>query len=293
MKSEKALCVYNSLDPQSVAAAALAKLLYSDCTLKDILGIATGNITTWIGTLTAVYDVILIAYTVTTAGTGVISPAQQILLDAKCARSVVKTGTATESASDDSLTAAALGAGVDDYKNMYLKTTGGTGLNQVRKILANSTTVITLESAWTTPIANDTTFAICAGRDDFSHYVETTSGQKKRAILAWEHTKLFNGIPEPLWIHKLAGDKTTADTATNAQSVLDEGYIIPATKYFLRNLADQAVLQAWGRLLFGEPVPNPDNTKIKQPPMDVALYREYYAFGKLLKESATALSVSL
>ena len=295
MKSSKVLCVYNSLDPQSVAGAAIAKHLYTDCTLKDILAVSTGDITTWIGTLTAIYDILLINYTVqANAGTGVISYAQQVLLDAKCKRTTpAVTGTASAGASDATLTRSGTAYTVDAYKDMYVKTTGGTGPNQLRKILSNSGTVLTLDSAWTTPISTDTTFAICTIRDCFTYYIEATSGQKKRAILAWAHEKLFYGTPEPLFIHKLAGDKTTADTATNGQSVLDEGYIIAAAKYFLRDLTSQTVRQNWGKLLFGVPVPDPDNTLLKQPPMDVTYYREVYAYGKLLKESATALSVSI
>jgi len=287
----KVLVIYNSLDPQSVAGAAMAKLLYSDVTLKDILAITTGNITTYIGTLSAVYDLILINYTVTTAGTGVISPAQQILLDAKCARTSIKTGQATAASSANTLTESDMGAVVNAYAGMYVKTTAGTGLNQVLRIVSNSATVLTLASVWPVAISTDTTYEICATREEFSYYVPATSGNKKRALCAWEHEKLFSGVPEPLFIYKLAGDKTTADSTSNAQNVLDEGYITAAAKYFLRNLADVNVVRNWNKLLFKETVPN--TAVHRQPPYDEVLYAAIYAYGKLLKESATALTVSI
>ena len=289
----KVLFVYNSLEPQSVAGAAVAKLhpSYPDCTLKDIKAIETADISTWIGTLSAVYSLILINYTVTTAGTGVLSPAQVILLDAKCARTVLKTGTATAASSTNTLTASAMGAVVNAYAGMYVKTTGGTGLNQVLQIVSNSATVLTLASAWPVAISTDTTFAICATRDEFSHTIAATSGNLKRALTAWQHEKMFYGTPEPLIIYKLAGDKTTADTVTNAQDVLDESYIVKAAKFFGRNLADPVVLRNWNKLLFNELIPS--TTTLRQPPFNQALYNDWMEKGKLLVESATALSVTL
>lgn len=291
----KVLVVYNSLDPQSVAGAAICKLRYDNTVLMDIKAVTTGNITTAINALTAIHHLVIINYTVTTAGTGVISPAQVILLDAKTVRTVVKSGQATASASDATLTQSTMGAVVNAYQNMYVKTTGGTGLNQVRKILTNSTTVLTLESAWTTPIDNTTTYSICATREEFSYTIEATSGQIKRAWLAWEHAKFFPLTPKPLVIAKLAGDKTTADTATNAQGVLDESYITKATKYFLRDITDAAVMLEWRKLLFNTEDPDPTKTKVTNQDTEGvnSTYGQIYKRGKLLVESATALSVTI
>ena len=139
----KVLFVYNSSDAQSVAGAliAMSKTEYSDITLKDINGVSTGDITTWIGTLSAVYNLILIGWTLTTAGAGVISPAQQILLDAKISKTALWTGTATAASSAASLTDASSGWTVDAYAGKYVKTTGGTGLNQVLQIVSNTSQV--------------------------------------------------------------------------------------------------------------------------------------------------------
>ena len=285
----KVLFVYNSIEPQSVAGAAIAKRLFSDITLKDILAIETADISTWIGTLSAIYDKIIIGYTVTTAGTGVISPAQAILLDAKCDRTVLKTGTATAASSVNTLTASAMGAVVNAYAGMYVKTTGGTGLNQVLQIVSNSATVLTLASAWPVAISTDTTFAICAGRDDFSHTIAATSGNKKRALTSWEDVNMYGTtVKPPLFIYKLAGDKTTAGTATNAQNVLDESYLVKSTKFFLRDLSDAEVMANWNLLLS-----DGLGGSLKAKADFTALYNDLYDKGKLLVESATALSVTL
>jgi hypothetical protein len=283
----KVLVVYNSSDPQQVAGAIIYSHKYSDVTYKDICAVTTGDIGTWIGTLSAVYGLLVVNCTVTSAGTGVLSVAQVLLLDAKIAKTAVKTGTASAGASDDTLTQAGAGWTVNALRNMYVKTTGGTGLNQVRKITANSATVLTLESAWTTPISTDTTFTVCATRNEFSHTIAATSGQLKRAWLAFEHETLYPGIAKPLFIQKLAGDKTTNSVAVNAQGVLDEGYITMAAKYFLRDLTDQTVREEWLKILFNlEPV---IAGRTKQ---DMTLYTQMYRYGKRLKESKTAFSES-
>lgn len=286
----KVLVVYNSLDPQSVAGAMMARLRYNDVTLKDIRAITTGNITTWIGTLSAIYNLILICYTVTTAGTGVISPAQQVLLDAKIDRTSVQTGTATSIASDNTLTDAGSGWVVNAYAGMYVKTTGGTGPNQVRQIVSNTSQVLTLDSVWTAAIGVDTTFIICATRNEFSHALFTTSGNKKQALVMWEDPLFFYGTYEPLIIFNLAGDKTTASTEVNAQSVLNEYYAIRACKYFLRDLTDQTVVANWKKLLCN------DKTRLEYGAMqtyqDVVYHTELMKYGKLLYDSKTAFSES-
>jgi hypothetical protein len=288
----KVLVVYNSVEPQSVAGAAMAKLLYSDVDLMDIMGVTTGAITTAIGLLSAVYGLILINYTVTTAATGVISPAQQILLDAKTARTVIKTGTASASSSTNTLTMATLGAIVDEYKGMWVKTTDHTGLNQLRQITANSATVLTLDSAWTVAIDNTTDFTISENEEDFAYVIGATSGSNKRAYCAWVHEKLFPLTPVPFFIDKLAGDKTTSDTITNAQGVLDEIYITKAVKYELRDLTDLTVLANWRKLIFGDREPDASDTRIIKDP-DMAIYGRLYATWKLAVETAAALTITL
>jgi len=287
----KVLAVYNSVEPQSGAGAAVEKLLYSDVDLMDIMGVTTGGITTAIGLLSAVYGLILINYTVTAAATGVISPAQQILLDAKTTRTLAKSGTASASSSTNTLTMATLDAIVNEYADMWVKTTDHTGLNQVRKIVSNSATVLTLDTAWTVGIDNTTDFVISANREDFSYAIDATSGNNKRAYCAWVHEKLFPVTPVPYLIYKLAGDKTTADTATNAQGVLDESYITKAVKYALRDLTDGVVLANWEKLVFNGKVRDASDTRILNP--DMTLYGQLYTFGKLLVESAAALTVTI
>lgn len=286
----KVLFVYNSSDAQSVAGAVLAMSKYSDITLKDINGVLTAAITTWIGTLSAVYDLILVGWTVTNAGTGVISPAQQILLDAKISKTALWTGTATASASNASLTDSGSGWTVDAYAGMYVKTTGGTGLNQVLQIVSNSAQVLTLESAWGVAIDNTTTFEIVESREDESYYIPATSGSNKRAYCSWVHEKLYEGVDVPLFIAKLAGDKNTNTAAINAQGALDESYITYAVKYFLRDLTDADVVDDWNKLLFNMETPVSGRKQTKQ---DMALYTQMYKYGKLLVESAAAHIVTL
>lgn len=286
----KVLFVYNSSDAQSVAGAVLAMSKYSDITLKDINGVLTAAITTWIGTLSAVYDLILVGWSVKTAGTGVISPAQQILLDAKISKTALWTGTATASASNASLTDANSGWTVDAYAGKYVKTTGGTGLNQVLQIESNTSQVLTLESAWGVAIDNTTTFEIVESREDESYYIPATSGHNKRAYCSWVHEKLYEGVDVPLFIAKLAGDKNTNTAAINAQGVLDESYITYAVKYFLRDLTDADVVDDWNKLLFNMETPVSGRKQTKQ---DMALYTQMYKYGKLLVESANAHTVTL
>ncbi len=286
----KVLVVYNSVDPHSVAGVIMAKAKYPDVDIMDIMGVTTGDITTAIGALSAVYGLILINHTVTTAATGVISPAQAILLDAKTTRTVLKTGTATAASSVNTLTASAMGAVVNAYAGMYVKTTGGTGLNQVLQIVSNSATVLTLASAWPVAISTDTTFAICATRDDFSWTIPATSGSNKRAYCAWVHEKLFYGYDVPYFISKLASDKTTNITAVNAQGVLDETYITKAAKYFLRDITSLPVVEEWNKLLFNGEKPVAGR---KQTQQDMTLYGEMYKRGKQLIDTAAALTITL
>ena len=290
----KVLHIYNSLYPQSVAGAAMAKLLHYDCTLKDVLGITTESITTWIGTLSAVYDRIVAGITVqSSAATGLITHAQLVALDAKIDRTVLKTGTATAASSGDTITDAGSEWEVNAYAGMYVKTTGGTGANQVIQIKANSSQVLTLEEDLGSAINTDTTFSICATRDEFSHDIYKTSGQNKQALVMWQ--EMFPSAQEPLFIWKLAGDKTTSTVAFNAQNELEEGYITSAAKYFLRDLTDADVLERWKKLLFGsDPILSTAKRFVTQDVLgENSAYNQMYDFGKLLKESATALGVTI
>lgn len=288
----KVLFVYNSSDPQSLMGAALAKLMPNwIVTLYDIKGVSTSNITTALNAYTAIYNLIFINHTVTTAGTGVISPAQQLILDSKLVRTRAANGTASAASSVATLTSAGAGWTVNAYADMYVKTTGGTGSNQIRKILSNSSQVLTLESAWTTPISTDTTFDVYPSLDNYAYAISGTVGQLKRAHFCWIHAKFFPLTPVPLLVYKLAGDKTTADVATNAQNVLDESYITYAVKYFLRDLTDSAVLEKWNKVLFNRE--DIDITRIKRTNQDMVVYKELIEYGKNLVESATAFSVTL
>jgi len=287
----KVLVIYNSSNEQSLVGAMTAMLKYTDVTLYNLNAVTTGDITTWIGTLSAVYDIILINHTVTTAGTGVLSVAQVLALDAKCLRTVLDTGTASSASSGATLTESGAGWVVNAYVGMYVKTTGGTGPNQVREILSNSSTVLSLASAWTVPISTDTTFAICATRGDFTYTVDATRGSNKRGITAWEHETLYPNTEPPLIVWTLSGDKTTSTTAIDAANALKEGYCVAAVKYFLRDLTDAAVKQKWFRLLTDNNVLTEDDPKVYR--QDVALFDEIMAYGKLLKESATAFSTTL
>lgn len=287
----KVLVIYNSSNEQSLVGAMAAMVKYTDVTLKDLNAVSTSDISTWIGTLSAVYDVILINHTVTSAGTGVLSVAQVLALDAKCKRTVLKTGTASSASSTATLTQSGAGWVTNAYQGMYVKTTGGTGSNQVKEILSNSATVLQLESAWDTPISTDTTFAICATRGDFTYTVAATRGSNKRGITAWEHETLFPNTEPPLIVWTLSGDKTTSSTAIDAANALKEGYCVAGVKYFLRDLTDATVRRNWLRLLTDNQVLTGDEPKVYR--QDVALFNEIMAYGKLLKESATAFSTTL
>jgi hypothetical protein len=119
--------------------------------------------------------------------------------------------------------------------------------------------------------------------------IPDSSGEKKMALLTWEHKLFFKGIQSPLIVTKIAGDKTASSDPVNEQNKKDELYISNAVKYFLRDLTDQDVINNWKRLIGNKKrIPEPDKaTYIDQ---DTALYYEIYKYGKLLTENKKALS---
>jgi hypothetical protein len=184
-----------------------------------------------------------------------------------------------------SLTDSGSGWTTSAYAGMFVKTTGGTGLNQVLEILDNTSEVLTLASAWPVAIDTNTTFIICETREEFTYTVAATSGNLKRAETSWQHEKLFYGVASPLMVYKLGGDKTTASVAVNAQNVLDESYLTAAAKYFLRDLTSAVTIKNWFKLLNNnERVPDGAVNTYQ----DTALYAEMYRYGKLLVDSKTA-----
>jgi hypothetical protein len=101
----------------------------------------------------------------------------------------------------------------DDYYNaMEIVITGGTGSGQTRTIsdYVGSTSVLTVDTAWTTTPDSTSTFAIlCPVPEDFHHVVVThaamtasTKGQKRRAAL---QDQFFGSIGRPGDLFEMLG----------------------------------------------------------------------------------------
>ena len=74
-------------------------------------------------------------------------------------------GTATGTQSGTTLQDTGKSWTVDQYKNHYVRLTGGTGLGQVRKIVSNTADTLTVSAWGTEPVSGDTTYEIYASEE--------------------------------------------------------------------------------------------------------------------------------
>ena len=173
------LIFYDSNIFQSKLAALVAMSRYrDDLTLYDVYGKSTGNMNTYIGALTAIYDKIIVCSNHTQAGgTSVMRTVDFLVLESKLIPGYERTGTAQAGGTGVITLDSGASATDDYYKGMYILITAGTGINNAALCTAynGSTKVATVDRAWeaANPVSG-TTFVIsadllCFGREMSSH----------------------------------------------------------------------------------------------------------------------------
>lgn len=223
------LIVYNSSGTaQQIIAANLAYGKYPDATLKDVAGITTGNITTYIGTLTADYytDIFITCTTQTAGGTGLLSFNQVASLRAKMVAGskgvTVRAGTCQANATvTDIILDSGASAANDYYNGMYIETAGTTAV--LRAIAdytgASKTAVVTTT---TTAITTSETFVVYTNDHVFELGNTNATTGKTAAFLMWE--SLYPLATVPLLVsyvgaYKYAYASGTAASAATAGEV--------------------------------------------------------------------------
>lgn len=225
------LIIYNSLIPDSVLAANIYQYRYPTTstntnTLKDLYGVVTGDIDTWIGTLSATtYDDIAI-FVDTTAGaaaTAKLTNAQVYALRAKLKAANQGTLLVTADNCDlvdtNKIGKTGLTWTTNAYVGHYAWIYGGTGSGQIGKIASNTATYLLIEGTWTTtPDASsdlkilDTDLALQQlGYGTPFTIASRTDGCAK---MAWDYC--YPGITAPLIVNVLSSSKFgTGFTATS------------------------------------------------------------------------------
>lgn len=216
------LIIYNSLIPDSVLAANIYQYRYPTTstntnTLKDLYGVVTGDIDTWIGTLSATtYDDIAI-FVDTTAGaaaTAKLTNAQVYALRAKLKTakqsSAIVTADNCDLVDTNKIGKTGLTWTTNAYVGHYAWIYGGTGSGQIGKIASNTATYLLIEGTWTTtPDASsdlkilDTDLALQQlGYGTPFTIASRTDGCAKRA---WDYC--YPGVTAPLIVNILSSSK--------------------------------------------------------------------------------------
>lgn len=102
---------------------------------------------------------------------------------ANLAYNPIVTGTSTGSNTSTTLNNTGKAWATNQWTNMQIRITGGTGAGQIRSISSNTGTAITVSSAWTTTPDNTSTYAI-EGNDDHVYYVGSANAQMYRYSLS-------------------------------------------------------------------------------------------------------------
>lgn len=196
------LIIYSTATADAIVAAMTAiKYCHENThtvTLKDLTGIATGDVDTYLGTLTAdTYDNIYLACpceaTSNSTPTGTINCTQQYTL-----RALLKTasqGTLSDEISNaTTYSATTIGdSAITDWTTnslagSFVVLTGGTGANQLSEVKSNTTTVATIRGTFYDVPDSSTDFKTLTGCQLYL-YGKThtdTSTTKTPAVLAWE-----------------------------------------------------------------------------------------------------------
>lgn len=197
------LIIYNSGGTAAqIKAAADCYYKYSDATIYDAAGVTTGDITTYIGTLTDdYYHAIFICCTSQAAGaTGLLSFDQVAALRAKMATgykgTIVDSGTCQGNTTTTDIILAATASGDDDaYNGMFIETAGTTAvLRYITDYDGTSTTCVVTDT--TVAVTNIDTYEVYTN-DYIYEFGNTNATSGKTAVLqAWD--VLFPDITYPL-----------------------------------------------------------------------------------------------
>jgi hypothetical protein len=216
------LIIYNSAIPDSVLACNIYQYRYPTTTLntntlKDLYGVVTGDIDTWIGTLVATtYDdvAVLVNSTVGTATTAMLTNAQVYALRAKLKTANQGTLLKTVDNVDDVGTSKIGKSGetwtVNAYTDHYAYIYAGTGSGQIAKIASNTATTATIYGTWTTTPDGtsdlkiyDTDLALQQLGYGTPFTIATrTDGAAK---MCWDYC--YPGVTEPLIVNVLSSSK--------------------------------------------------------------------------------------
>lgn len=222
MADTNRLLIYNSATPNSLLAAVVFLNMFPESdltTVKDINGVTTGDIATWIGTLDAnAYDEIYLG-----SENGVV-PATAKLSKTQVASlwgnlKVTAQGTELETGADaDTHTTLTIGLStltmtVNAYAGKWLYINGGTGAGQMALIVSNTATVITVASVFDTTPDATSDFSVIDTDMGMIEVGNTVSSYQAGARM-W--SKLYPGTP-PLVVYRTCDPRfaTKLGTATS------------------------------------------------------------------------------
>ena len=209
---------YNVSTPAQLLAANLVMAKYPDVTVKDINAVTTGDITTYIGTLSAdTYTDIFVSTTVQTVGaTGLLSYDQVGSLRAKMITAskgtTVRANTCQANAVVTSILLDASASAVDDtYNDMYIVTAGVTA---VSRYITNYTGIsVTATVATTvTAITATETFIIYTQTNIYLYGNIVAATAKNAGYNAWN--SLWPSTPAPLLVVYTGGYKSVQCSGT-------------------------------------------------------------------------------
>ena len=229
------LIIYNGGSAQGIAAAAVAANMYpydggTDVEIKDIDGITTGNIDTYLAGLSDnSFDKIIVACeNEVAAATGKLTKTQLGTLYDKLKTANLPTAIDSKENSDQNAatTIGKTGAGwtVDEHIGRWVLITGGTGAGQLAKITDNTADTLTIGSDWDTTPDTDSDFSIIDPDDDGQdpsvdldlREVGNTVGTKSNCVRVWDD--LYPGITPPQVIFTI-GDTRSSVARADADSV--------------------------------------------------------------------------
>jgi len=205
------LIIYNSGGTAAqIKAAADCFYKYSDATIKDVNGVTTADITTYIGTLTdAYYHAIFICCTTQAADptSGALMFNHVASLRAKMAAgyegTVVDSGTCQANATvTEIVLATTASASNDTYNGMFIETTGTTAVLRYISDYVGNTRACTTTTT-TTAIATTETYEVYTN-DYIYEFGNTNAVSGKTAVLqAWD--VLYPDAQYPLVNHYIGG----------------------------------------------------------------------------------------
>ena len=219
----KRLIIYNSGGTASqIIAANLAYGKHHDVTLKDVSGVSSANITTYIGTLTSDYytDIFIACTTQASAAASLLTYDQVASLRAKMVAGskgvTVRTGTCQANATVTNIIFDSGASGDDDaYNGMYVETAGTTAsLKHISDYTGSSKTAVVTTT--TTAITTTETFTVYTNDHIFEVGNTETATGKTAAFRMWE--TLYPLTSAPLLVTYVGGYKYAYASGTAASA---------------------------------------------------------------------------